>query len=226
MQEVNPWDKVADQFNTYKQNVWYGAADNVASAWPSILDYIKKRFADPQGLKALDFGCGTGMFCAELKRLGFEATGIDQSEEMIKIGKKYLDPNIKLSVGNTRTAQALSEKEDKFDLITSIMVLQFIPDEELASLIYSLKDSGIIVFANHNPKRLSEKGMKDILYLTDTNIPVTIYQRNVEDYDKIFLKYGFVRDMEYYATQDQKFVTRYKISLTKNPKYLILGYKR
>ena len=37
-----------------------------------------------QGKKALDFGCGTGRSTRYLKKLGFEAVGIDISEDMLK----------------------------------------------------------------------------------------------------------------------------------------------
>jgi hypothetical protein len=89
------------------------------------------------------------------------------------------------------------------------------------------KCGGCIVFANHNPERLQEKGVSDTLYLTDTNIPVPIYQRSFEDYNKIFSKIGFVNNLEHYASQSKEFIEKYKIAnVTKNPKYQILGYKK
>jgi 2-polyprenyl-3-methyl-5-hydroxy-6-metoxy-1,4-benzoquinol methylase len=138
-----PWDKVANKFNTYKTDVWYGAADNIDAAWPIILGYIKKEFSNSQGSRALDFGCGTGMFCHELKSLGFNVTGIDISEEMIKIGKENSGDNIKLIVGDAFTAQKVSREEDGFDLITSIMVLHFLEEKDIAILCESINAGGV-----------------------------------------------------------------------------------
>jgi len=39
------------------------------------------------GKKILDFGCATGGYCLELKRLGFECVGVDINEEYIKIAR-------------------------------------------------------------------------------------------------------------------------------------------
>lgn len=39
------------------------------------------------GLRALDFGCGTGRSTRILRKLGFEVTGVDISEDMLRIAK-------------------------------------------------------------------------------------------------------------------------------------------
>ncbi len=40
------------------------------------------------GKRILDFGCATGDYCLELKRLGFECVGVDINEEYIKISRE------------------------------------------------------------------------------------------------------------------------------------------
>ncbi len=44
-------------------------------------------FEHAKGRRALDFGCGTGRSTRFLKRLGFASTGIDISEEMLKLAR-------------------------------------------------------------------------------------------------------------------------------------------
>jgi len=39
------------------------------------------------GAKALDFGCGTGRSTRFLRRLGFNVTGVDVSEDMLRIAR-------------------------------------------------------------------------------------------------------------------------------------------
>lgn len=37
------------------------------------------------GVRALDFGCGTGRSTRLLRKLGFDVTGVDISEDMLRI---------------------------------------------------------------------------------------------------------------------------------------------
>jgi ubiquinone/menaquinone biosynthesis C-methylase UbiE len=39
------------------------------------------------GLRALDFGCGTGRSTRVLRRLGFDVTGVDISEDMLRLAR-------------------------------------------------------------------------------------------------------------------------------------------
>jgi SAM-dependent methyltransferase len=77
------------------------------------------------GRAALDFGCGTGRSTCFLKRLGFDATGIDISASMIEQARKA-DP---------QGEYALVENGDfsrfapgSFDLILSAFAFDNIPD--------------------------------------------------------------------------------------------------
>ncbi len=48
-------------------------------------------FGDIQNLKILDLACGDGFYTRMIKEMGAEITGIDISEEMIKLAKQYDD---------------------------------------------------------------------------------------------------------------------------------------
>lgn len=39
------------------------------------------------GVRALDFGCGTGRSTRLLRKLGFDVTGVDISEDMLRIAQ-------------------------------------------------------------------------------------------------------------------------------------------
>lgn len=77
------------------------------------------------GQKALDFGCGAGRSTRFLKRLGFDATGIDISSSMIEMASK-LDPNGKYLLVEDGDFSAL--KPGAFDLILSAFAFDNIPD--------------------------------------------------------------------------------------------------
>lgn len=225
MPSKTPWDDVADKFNTYKDELYYGAADNIETVWPVVIDFIKNTVPAPKDSRALDFGCGTGMFCRELKSLGFKSFGIDVSPEMIKIGQENLDKDIKLYVGDTESAKSLAEKEGKFDLVTSIMVLQFIEDQKIKELAEVLKANGYFILVNHNPPHLEARGFTDTFTLGHTDTTVPLYQRSAEEYDAILKPLGFKRVFETCATESEEFLKKYNIvRTTPHPKYMILAY--
>ena len=51
------------------------------------VDFIVRELGLHGGASVLDVGCGTGRHSLELARRGFRCTGIDQSEEMLAIGR-------------------------------------------------------------------------------------------------------------------------------------------
>jgi len=228
MKTFEDWDELSEEFNTYKEKIFQGAADNIYTVWPIILHYINLNFRENKNnLRALDYGCGTGMFCKELKSLKSDVYGIDISQKMIKIAKKHLGKEIKFLVGDSSKLPQIAKKEGKFNLITSIMVFQFISDIEkcVRHLSDSLSYNGHIIFAVHNPKKLDERNVKDRTSIAGKTL--RIYRRTSADYDKIFTNLGFVKTFEKYPKTSRKFLKIYeqKDSI-EIPKYMILAYKK
>ena len=219
----NPWDTVSELFNTYKKDLFYGPADNIDTVWPIVLKYIRENFKTGENLKALDFGCGSGMFCRELFNLGFKTFGIDVSNKMIKIAKNNLPSQITLLQGNSD----LVFKNKPFDLITSIMVLQFLENKEVIKMAESLNKNGHLIFANHNPEHLAARGNSDSFTLSKTHLTVPLYIRSTKEFDSLFEPLGLKRAFEVYESESPEFLKKYKIVRKTNlPKYMILGYKR
>ncbi|MBN1212587.1 MAG: class I SAM-dependent methyltransferase [candidate division Zixibacteria bacterium] len=82
-----------------------------------ITEYVR-------GRKALDFGCGTGRSCRFLKKLGFDAVGIDISGDMLKLaraqdseGEYYL----------VRDGDLTRFDSEVFDLVLSAFTFDNIP---------------------------------------------------------------------------------------------------
>ncbi len=76
------------------------------------------------GTKALDFGCGTGRSTRFLRKLGFVVTGVDISENMLRIARAT-DPS-----GNYRVVPGDDFRElagDAFDLVLSAFTFDNIP---------------------------------------------------------------------------------------------------
>ncbi|NTV90749.1 MAG: class I SAM-dependent methyltransferase [Clostridiales bacterium] len=64
------------------------------SEWADYIEGIFKRFQVSPSLVA-DLGCGTGSFCVEMARRGYDMIGIDLSEDMLSIAQTKARDNEK-----------------------------------------------------------------------------------------------------------------------------------
>jgi 2-polyprenyl-6-hydroxyphenyl methylase / 3-demethylubiquinone-9 3-methyltransferase len=108
---------------------------------PTRIKYIKEKLSShfnldpksPQPLKnisILDIGCGGGLLCEPLKRLGATITGIDASKKNIEIAKlhaKEMDLNINYIFGAT---ESLKFKK-KFDVILNMEIVEHVSNVEI-----------------------------------------------------------------------------------------------
>ncbi len=90
------------------------------------LEYIKKNSPKNSlsGLSILDIGCGGGILCEPLSRLGAEVTGIDSNEKAIKVAKEHAKvKNLKINYINTELSKI---ERSSFDVITCMEVLEHV----------------------------------------------------------------------------------------------------
>ena len=105
------------------------------------------------GRRELDFGCGAGRSTRFIKRLGFDAIGIDISSSMIEMASK-LDPNGKYVLVEDGDFRAF--EPGAFDLILSAFAFDNIPDaghrrDLLRGLRALLTDQGRILILASMP---------------------------------------------------------------------------
>ncbi len=95
---------------------------------------IVRRNVEPG--RALDFGCGTGRSTRFLRGLGFEATGVDISEQMLAKARE-LDPegDYRLSTENG----PVGLEEGSFDLVFSAFTFDNVPIQAKTTLFTSLR---------------------------------------------------------------------------------------
>jgi len=101
--------------------------------------------------RILDVGCGGGIFCEPLARLGANVTGIDTNKKAIQSAKKHAkSQNLKIKYLNTNLAGL--NNEDKFDIITCMEVLEHVDDISavLIGLKKKLKKNGLFVGSTIN----------------------------------------------------------------------------
>ncbi|MFC1761972.1 class I SAM-dependent methyltransferase [Planctomycetota bacterium] len=116
------FDSVA---TTYDQ--WYETAEG------NMYDRLEKKAISkylPQnvsGMKLLEIGCGTGHWSQFFASLGFEVTGIDISDSMIKIAQSKALSHVSFQVAD---AHALPFDDSSFNVTAAITTIEFVQDYE------------------------------------------------------------------------------------------------
>ena len=137
---------------------------------PTRIKFIKEKLSShfgldpesPQPLKninILDIGCGGGLLCEPLKRLGATITGIDASKNNIEIAKlhaKEMGLNINYIFGATENLKF----EKKFDVILNMEIVEHVSDVNMfiESCSKLIKKNGIMFVATIN------KNLKSYLF--------------------------------------------------------------
>ncbi len=155
----------ADPFSRYAREWWNpkGAVGALHKLNAPRVAYIQKLLCGHlgvtlktkkplKGLSVLDIGCGGGLLCELLARQGAEVTGLDVSEEMIKVAKAHA---AKSGLKIDYWAQPLDffrKKGKKFDLITIMEVLEHAADGNalLRDAAAMLKPEGLMILSTMN----------------------------------------------------------------------------
>ena len=105
------------------------------------------------GTKALDFGCGTGRSTRLLRKLGFQVTGIDISEDMLQIARST-DPSGDYRVVPGDNLSAFPARS--FDLVLSAFTFDNIPGAAKTRIFRDLgkllRPSGCLVSIVSSPE--------------------------------------------------------------------------
>ena len=78
-----------------------------------------------EGLTLLDLGCGGGLLCEPLARLGFKVTGIDASPGLVEAAKIHAaQSNLAIDYRNAEPSQV----DGTFDAVLAMEVIEHVPD--------------------------------------------------------------------------------------------------
>ena len=119
---------------------------------PTRLEFIVDNAGELSGKKLLDIGCGGGLLCEPLARIGADVTGIDASEKNIKVASLHAEKsNLDINYINT-TAEDLAAKKQKYDVITALEIIEHVenPAEFVKNCTSMLKPGGTIFFSTLN----------------------------------------------------------------------------
>jgi 2-polyprenyl-6-hydroxyphenyl methylase/3-demethylubiquinone-9 3-methyltransferase len=103
-----------------------------------IRDQVATRFGrDPraalpfEGLRVLDMGCGGGLLCEPMARLGATVVGADASETNIEVAKLHAaQSGLEIDYRAT-TAEALADTGETFDVVLNMEVVEHVADVDL-----------------------------------------------------------------------------------------------
>ena len=104
-----------------------------------------------ENLNLLDVGCGGGIICEPLSRLGFKVTGIDGNKKAIEVAVNHSKKN-NLTINYINSSIEKQKFKEKFNKITCMEVIEHVESLEkfIISLKKNLKPGGIIIGSTIN----------------------------------------------------------------------------
>jgi 2-polyprenyl-6-hydroxyphenyl methylase/3-demethylubiquinone-9 3-methyltransferase len=130
---------------------------------PIRLAYIKERVArhfdrDPgrsralEGLRILDIGCGAGLVCEPLCRMGATVTGVDPSPEVIAAARLHADDGDLAIDYRATTAEAIAATGETFDAVLMLEVVEHVADVPafVATVGSLVRPGGLVVASTIN----------------------------------------------------------------------------
>ena len=134
---------------------------------PCRLDYINEQIAIEfnkdltqnlpfKGLRILDIGCGGGLLCEPMARLGASVVGADAASGNIPVAQIHArQSELEIDYRHT-TAEALADRGEKFDVVLNMEVIEHVagPPTYLLACQKLLKPGGLHICStlNRNPK--------------------------------------------------------------------------
>jgi len=105
------------------------------------IDFIKKKLISYfklnidskkplRKLKILDIGCGGGLLCEPLSRMGATMTGIDASKNNIEVAKLH-SKEMNLNINYINCSPEILDVKNKFDVILNMEVIEHVSNVEL-----------------------------------------------------------------------------------------------
>ena len=170
-----------------------------------IRSYVK---ADDRK-SVLDLGCGTGEHLEALRRFGYTVTGIDMSDEMLKIAKKRYPSGIRFINKNFSDFDFYNEFDSVICLFGSMDYL--LHDKDVDTLFWNswraLKTGGFGIFEVWHSIPVRKIKNKPLAHISRTKVGDTLIERErgfdlIEDPKRTIVKVNYVYKI--HSTEESK----------------------
>ncbi len=104
-------------------------------------------------LKIIDVGCGGGLVCEPMARLGGTVTGIDADANAVRVAKAHAKTaGLKIDYQN----KAAEDVKEKYDIVLALEIIEHVADVDgfVQNCVDLCKPDGLVVFStlNRTPK--------------------------------------------------------------------------
>jgi 2-polyprenyl-6-hydroxyphenyl methylase/3-demethylubiquinone-9 3-methyltransferase len=115
-------------------------------------------FRPLSGRSALDVGCGAGLLCEPLARLGATVTGVDAAPENVAAAQHHADEG---GLSIRYRCVDVAAMDGTFDLVTSMEVIEHVTDPAafVAALAARLAPGGLMILSTPNRTAKSKLAM-------------------------------------------------------------------
>ena len=130
---------------------------------PARLAYIRERCGahlgraddDPRpldGVAVADIGCGGGLVCEPLARLGAAVTGVDAAPEAIAVARRHAEESGLEIEYMAATAGSLLAAGRRFDVVTALEIVEHVADRPgfVAQCCALLRPGGTVILSTLN----------------------------------------------------------------------------
>ncbi|MDP2193364.1 MAG: bifunctional 2-polyprenyl-6-hydroxyphenol methylase/3-demethylubiquinol 3-O-methyltransferase UbiG [Alphaproteobacteria bacterium] len=157
--------KQIDTFNAYEGDPWdeKGPLKPLHQLNPVRVQFIRdhiqriKRIGSHQspvleGLNVLDVGCGPGLLCEPLSRLGANVTGIDASDHFISVAKNHAEKNALDITYQLSSVEDLVNQGKKYDVVCVLEVVEHVSEADrfLNHCMELVADDGVLFISTLN----------------------------------------------------------------------------
>jgi len=106
-----------------------------------------------KGLRLLDIGCGGGLLCEPLTRLGAEMTGVDALERNLKTAKTHAQSvGLEIDYRHGTIEQMVESGEPVFDAVLNMEVIEHVanPPDFIADCAAMVREGGLMMCSTIN----------------------------------------------------------------------------